>query len=128
MWAGSYHQLGAELCARAGVAWNEPPNDLSEATRLFWNETSGVLLLEAAAKLGEKWDALVVDETQERSEDELPEHDGDRRVPGPADGRAGGGAAARVALGGAGRGAEGRPLEGRGRGTSEGGRAARSSS
>ena len=128
MWAGSYHQLGAELCARAGVAWNEPPNDLSEATRLFWNETSGVLLLEAAAKLGEKWDALVVDETQERSEDELPEHDGDRRVPGPADGRAGGGAAARVALGGAGRGAEGRPLEGRGGGTREGGRAARSSS
>jgi hypothetical protein len=65
VWAGSYHQLGAELCARAGVAWNEPPNDLSEATRLFWNETSGVLLLEAAAKLGEKWDALVVDEAQD---------------------------------------------------------------
>lgn len=35
VWAGSYHQLGAELCGRAGVAWNEPPNDLSEATRLF---------------------------------------------------------------------------------------------
>lgn len=82
----------------------------------------------AAAKLGEKWDALVVDEAQEGREDDLPEHDGDRRVPGPADGRAGGGAAARVAVGGPGRGATGRPLEGRGRGTREGGRAARSSS
>ena len=65
VWVGSYHQLGAELCTRAGVAWNEPPNDLSEATRLFWNETSGVLLLEAAAKLGARWDALVVDEAQD---------------------------------------------------------------
>ena len=61
------------------MPWNEPPNDLSEATRLFWNETSGVLLLEAAAKLGARWGALVVDEAQEGREDERTEHDGDRR-------------------------------------------------
>jgi superfamily I DNA/RNA helicase len=65
VWAGSYHELGRALCRRAGVAWNEPPDDLSDATREFWNETSGLLLLEAAAKLGEKWDALVVDEAQD---------------------------------------------------------------
>ncbi|MHB8800278.1 MAG: ATP-binding domain-containing protein [Thermoanaerobaculia bacterium] len=35
------------------------------ATQAFWNETSGVLLLEAAQKLGERFDALVVDEAQD---------------------------------------------------------------
>ena len=65
VWAGSYHELAKELCERAGVAWSEPPDDLSDATRDFWNETSGLLLLEAAAKLGEEWDALVVDEAQD---------------------------------------------------------------
>lgn len=65
MWAGSYHELGRALCERAGVAWSEPPDDLSDETREFWNETSGLLLPEAAAKLGERWDALVVDEAQD---------------------------------------------------------------
>jgi len=125
VWAGSYHELAKELCERAGVAWSEPPDDLSDATRDFWNETSGLLLLEAAAKLGEKWDALVVDEAQEGREDELPEHDGDRRVPRHAGGEARGRAAARLAVGRAGRGAEGDPLEGRGGGAREGGRARR---
>ncbi len=111
VWAGSYHELAKELCERAGVAWSEPPDDLSDATRDFWNETSGLLLLEAAAKLGEKWDALVVDEAQEGREDELPEHDGDRRVPRHAGGEARGRAAAHVAVGGAWGGAEGGPLE-----------------
>jgi hypothetical protein len=46
------------------VAWNEPPEDDVAATQAFWNETSGVLLLEAAQKLGERFDALVVDEAQ----------------------------------------------------------------
>jgi hypothetical protein len=32
-----------ELCGRAGVAWNEPPEDDVAATQAFWNETSGVL-------------------------------------------------------------------------------------
>ena len=65
VWAGSYHELGRELCGRAGVAWNEPPEDDVAATQAFWNETSGVLLLEAAQKLGERFDALVVDEAQD---------------------------------------------------------------
>jgi hypothetical protein len=47
------------------VAWNEPPEDDVAATQAFWNETSGVLLLEAAQKLGERFDALVVDEAQD---------------------------------------------------------------
>ena len=65
VWAGSYHELGRELCGRAGVAWSEPPEDDRAATEAFWNETSGVLLLEAAQALGERFDALVVDEAQD---------------------------------------------------------------
>ena len=65
VWAGSYHELGRELCGRAGVAWSEPPEDDRAATEAFWNETSGLLLLEAAQALGETFDALVVDEAQD---------------------------------------------------------------
>jgi hypothetical protein len=65
------------------------------ATRLVWNATSGVHLLEAAATLGERWDALVVDGTQEGREDELPEHGGAAGVPRHGDGRSGRRAAAR---------------------------------
>ena len=62
---GEGGSLGRELCGRAGVAWSEPPEDDVAATQAFWNETSGVLLLEAAQKLGERFDALVVDEAQD---------------------------------------------------------------
>lgn len=50
---------------RAGVAWSEPPEDDRAATEAFWDETSGLLLLEAAQALGERFDALVVDEAQD---------------------------------------------------------------
>ena len=65
VWAGSYHELGRELCGLAGVAWAESPADDRTASEAFWNETSGVLLLEATQALGEKFDALVVDEAQD---------------------------------------------------------------
>ncbi len=63
--ARAYHELGRDLCREAGLAWEEPDPDDREASELFWNETSGYLLLEAAGKLGTTFDALVVDEAQD---------------------------------------------------------------
>ena len=63
--AGTYHDLCRDWATRAGLPWHEPGTLTRDDTDPFWNEESGLLLLEAADRLGERADALVVDEAQD---------------------------------------------------------------
>lgn len=63
--AGTYHELCRDLALRAGLPWAEPARSARDDTDAFWNEESGLLLLQAAEKLDERVDALLVDEAQD---------------------------------------------------------------
>lgn len=63
--AGTYHELCRDFALRAGLPWNEPAASARDDTDAFWNEESGLLLLQAAERLGDRFDALLVDEAQD---------------------------------------------------------------
>ena len=65
MWAGSFHELCRAWAGRAGLEWREPVGPGAAGASEFWNDESGMLLLEAAGKLTDRFDALVIDEAQD---------------------------------------------------------------
>jgi hypothetical protein len=65
IWAGSFHQLCRDWTGRAGLAWKEPANSRTAEAAQFWNDESGLLLLDAAKTITDRFDALVIDEAQD---------------------------------------------------------------
>lgn len=63
-----FHGLVEEFCNRAGVTFNLPASDDSDA-RKFWVETSLELFMEALDVLPDRYDAVIVDEAQDFRED-----------------------------------------------------------
>ena len=51
IWAGSFHELCRAWAERAGLEWSEPVGPGAVGASEFWNDHSGMLLLEAAGKL-----------------------------------------------------------------------------
>lgn len=73
-----FHGLCYELCRKAGISFNLPSQNEDE----FWQEDAPELLIEAIDSLGEKFEAIIVDEGQDFQSDwwmplELINSDGD---------------------------------------------------
>lgn len=56
-----FHSLCSSMCKKAGVVFKPPQNNDEE----FWQEDAPELLIEAIDTIGEKFDAVVVDEGQD---------------------------------------------------------------
>jgi hypothetical protein len=65
IWAGSFHQLCRDWSGRAGLPWKEPADSRTAEAAEFWNDESGLLLLDAAKEITDRFDALVIDEAQD---------------------------------------------------------------
>lgn len=65
----NFHGLCIESAEQAGLEFEVPPAEDKEASAMFWNEATPLLLLDAAAKLGLQYDAVIIDEGQDFHED-----------------------------------------------------------
>jgi hypothetical protein len=65
IWAGAYHELCREWSARAGIELRDQAEVADGEAGTYWNEEMSVVLLEAADRIGDRFDALVVDEAQD---------------------------------------------------------------
>jgi hypothetical protein len=65
IWAGAYHELCRDWSARAGVQLRDQAEVPDGEVDFYWNEETSVVLLDAAARVAERFDALVVDEAQD---------------------------------------------------------------
>ncbi|MCA9795303.1 MAG: NERD domain-containing protein [Candidatus Eremiobacteraeota bacterium] len=65
-----FHALAYEMCKKADLPWNPPPEGDREAVRQFWEQQAPELLLDAADELpDERFDAIIVDEGQDFHDD-----------------------------------------------------------
>ena len=64
IYVNTYHGLCDDMCREAGLSFDVPEKGSPEAHD-FWRETVPLLMVEAADKLGKKYDAIIVDEGQD---------------------------------------------------------------
>jgi len=79
--AGSFHDLCREWAGRAGLKWEPPVSNSQQQPEAFWNVEANRLLLEASQRITDRFDALVVDESQDFPTDWWPTLQGLLRDP-----------------------------------------------